>query len=62
MGFDFLCAPELEFFILDENESTIAQPSDMRGYFDWDPSELGETMRRKMSDYALNMGIDIEVL
>ncbi|MCP4761713.1 MAG: glutamine synthetase [archaeon] len=62
MGFNYYCAPELEFFILKESASKIAKPSDISGYFDWDPSGLGEQMRRKMSDYALKMGIEIECL
>ncbi|MBD3353999.1 MAG: glutamine synthetase [Candidatus Lokiarchaeota archaeon] len=61
-GFDFHCAPELEFFILKQDGDLAAKPSDLRGYFDWDPSEFNETMRRQMADYCLKMGIDIEVL
>lgn len=62
MGYEFFCAPELEFFILKEDGDMLAKPSDLRGYFDWDPKELNEQMRRKMADYCLKMGIDIEVL
>ncbi len=62
MGFEFFCAPELEFFILNEDYRTVARPSDMRGYFDFDPSGINEIMRRQMSEYALQMGIEVECL
>lgn len=62
MGFKYICAPELEFFVLHGDGEKMAKPTDLRGYFDWDPSEFNELMRREMADYCLKMGIDIEVL
>lgn len=61
MGFVFKCAPELEFFILEENESTIPTPMDFSGYFDLHPSGVTEDLRRKMADTAELFEIDIEV-
>lgn len=61
MGFIYKCAPELEFFILEENESTIPMPMDFSGYFDLHPSGISEDLRRKMADTAELFGIDIEV-
>ncbi|MHA1727945.1 MAG: type I glutamate--ammonia ligase [Promethearchaeota archaeon] len=62
MGYKYFCAPELEFFVLHEDGVQVARPSDMRGYFDYDPGDEDEILRRKIADYCLKMGIDIEVL
>ncbi|MBD3354001.1 MAG: hypothetical protein GF364_21140 [Candidatus Lokiarchaeota archaeon] len=62
MGYDFYCAPEMEFFLLKPDLETVAKPSDMRGYFDFDPHDVNEKMRRQMSEYCLKMGIEIEAL
>ncbi len=62
-GFDFYCAPELEFFILEKNSGDkIFSPSDMRGYFDYDPYDINERMRFTIAEYCDAMGIEIEVL
>jgi len=60
-GFIFKCAPELEFFILEENESVVPTPMDFSGYFDLHPSGVSEDIRRKMADAAECFGIEIEV-
>ncbi len=60
-GFIYKCAPELEFFILEENESMVPTPMDFSGYFDLHPSGISEDLRRKMADTAELFGIDIEV-
>jgi glutamine synthetase len=60
-GFIYKCAPELEFFILEENESVVPTPMDFSGYFDLHPSGISEDIRRKMADAAESFGIDIEV-
>ncbi|MFX1294603.1 MAG: glutamine synthetase family protein [Promethearchaeota archaeon] len=60
-GFIYKCAPELEFFILKEEKSTIPQPIDFSGYFDLHPGGISEDIRRKMADTAEHFGIDIEV-
>jgi len=60
-GFIFKCAPELEFFILEENESVVPTPMDFSGYFDLHPSGISEDIRRKMADAAECFGIEIEV-
>jgi glutamine synthetase len=62
MGFEYQCAPEMEFFILNEDGKDIAKPSDLRGYFDFDPSDKNEIMRRQMSEYCMKMGMEIEHL
>ena len=62
-GFTFYCAPELEFFMLEKNSGEKAfSPSDMRGYFDYDPYDISELMRYTMAEYCDAMGIEIEVL
>lgn len=60
MGFDYYCSPEMEFFLVEPDLKTVAKPSDLRGYFDFDPSDKNEKIRRLMSDYCLKMGMDIE--
>ncbi|MHA1291865.1 MAG: type I glutamate--ammonia ligase [Promethearchaeota archaeon] len=62
-GFEYFCAPELEFFILEKNtKEEIFSPSDMRGYFDYDPYDINEKMRYTIAEYCDAMGIEIEVL
>jgi glutamine synthetase len=62
-GFKYFCAPEMEFFILDQehNESAF-KPSDMRGYFDYDPYDINERIRYTIAQYCDAMGIKIEAL
>ncbi len=63
LGFTFNCAPEMEFFILEQDtkEETFS-PSDMRGYFDYDPYDINERMRYTIAEYCDAMGIEIEAL
>lgn len=62
-GYDFLCAPEMEFFILEQNTREESfSPSDMRGYFDYDPYDINEKMRYTIAEYCDAMDIEIEVL
>lgn len=62
-GFEFYCAPEMEFFILDqEAKRSPFKPSDMRGYFDYDPYDINEKMRYTIAGYCDKMGIEIEAL
>ena len=62
-GYTFYCAPELEFFILDRGAKEDSfKPSDMRGYFDYDPYDINEKMRYTIAEYCDAMGIEIEVL
>jgi glutamine synthetase len=62
-GFNCYCAPEMEFFILnkDTHEEEF-KPSDLRGYFDYDPYDINEMMRYKIAQYCDKMGIEIEAL
>ncbi|TFG05014.1 MAG: type I glutamate--ammonia ligase [Promethearchaeota archaeon] len=60
-GFIYKCAPELEFFILEETDSMVPTPMDFSGYFDLHPSGISEDLRRKMADTAEEFKIDIEV-
>ena len=61
-GYTYNCAPELEFFVLNKNGSEAFGPSDMRGYFDYDPYDINEMMRYKIAEYCDAMGIEIEAL
>jgi len=63
MGYIYKCAPELEFFILTEEETELRapQPLDMKGYFDLHPGDITESLRREMCDIAEQFGITIEV-
>ena len=63
LGFEYMCAPEMEFFILDQEHSQADfKPSDMRGYFDYDPYDINERMRYTIAKYCDEMGIEIEAL
>jgi len=62
-GFKYFCAPEMEFFILDqEHKASAFKPSDMRGYFDYDPFDINERIRYTIAQYCDAMGIKIEAL
>lgn len=62
-GYTYSCAPEMEFFVLDEEmEKKGFKPSDMRGYFDYDPYDINEMMRYTIAEYCDAMGIEIEAL
>ncbi|HVB74173.1 MAG TPA: glutamine synthetase family protein [Ktedonobacteraceae bacterium] len=59
-GFDFLVAPELEFFLLQLGEKTPAPlPHDRGGYFDLS-TDLAAAVRRQMVLALQVMGIHIE--
>jgi glutamine synthetase len=62
-GLEYLCAPEMEFFALEKNlNKEEYDPSDLRGYFDFDPYDINETMRYTIALYCDAMGIEIEAL
>lgn len=62
-GLTYFCAPEMEFFALDKEVKKEAfKPSDMRGYFDFDPYDINEKMRYTIAQYCDAMGIEIEAL
>lgn len=60
-GMVFKCAPELEFFLLRERDTVAPTPIDLGGYFDLEPGEVTEDLRRDIADTAENFGIMIEV-
>ena len=62
LGYTYCCGPEMEFFLLEHDLNLVARHSDLRGYFDFDPSEKNELMRRQMSEYAMQMGIEVETV
>jgi len=60
MGFKFLVAPELEFFLLHlEGKTPMPLPHDRGGYFDLS-TDLAATVRRQMVQALQEMGIKIE--
>src|SRR6266849_2201695 len=60
MGFNFLVAPELEFFLLHlEDKIPTPLPHDRGGYFDLS-TDLAATVRREMVQALQQMGIRIE--
>jgi len=61
-GYNFICAPELEFFIVKESENGgLPTPIDLAGYFDFHPGDLTEDLRREIADTAEAFGIEIEI-
>ncbi len=60
MGFKFLAAPELEFFLLHfEGKTPMPLPQDHGGYFDLS-TDLATIVRRQMVHALQHMGITIE--
>jgi glutamine synthetase len=60
MGFTFLVAPELEFFLLRlEDRTPMPLPHDRGGYFDLS-TDLASSVRRQMVQALQQMGIRIE--
>src|SRR6266480_2336267 len=60
MGYDFLAAPELEFFLLRlEDKTPMPLPHDRGGYFDLS-TDLAAAVRRQMVHVLQEMGIRIE--
>jgi glutamine synthetase len=57
----FKCAPELEFFIVKDNDGGTPTPIDMAGYFDFHPGDLTDDLRREICDTAEQFGIEIEI-
>ena len=60
-GMTYFCAPELEFFLLKENEGATPTPIDLAGYFDYHPGDLTDGIRREIADLAELFGIEIEI-
>jgi len=60
-GMIFKCAPELEFFLLKERDAVAPTPIDLGGYFDVEPGEVTEDLRREIADTAESFGITTEV-
>ena len=61
-GLTFYCAPEMEFFILTPDTKQEFKPSDLRGYFDYDPYDISEMIRYRIAEYCEAMGIDVECI
>ena len=61
-GLTFSCAPELEFFWLKATGEDAPKESDFRGYFDADPGDENQLMRREVAMYADHFGIKVEAL
>jgi glutamine synthetase len=62
MGYQFLAAPELEFFLLRLDEKTPTPlPHDRGGYFDLS-TDLAASVRRQMVRVLQQMGIPIEAI
>lgn len=60
MGYSFLIAPELEFFLLQlEGKTPTPLPHDRGGYFDLS-TDLAATVRRQMVSVLQSMGVRIE--
>ncbi|MFX1527326.1 MAG: glutamine synthetase family protein [Promethearchaeota archaeon] len=60
LGYTYYCAPEMEFFILTPDTEQAVKPSDMRGYFDYDPYDISEMIRYRIAEYCDAMGISVE--
>jgi glutamine synthetase len=61
-GFTFQCAPELEFFWLKPGGEGAPSETDFRGYFDADPADINQLMRREVGIFANAFGIEVETI
>ncbi|MFX1380311.1 MAG: type I glutamate--ammonia ligase [Promethearchaeota archaeon] len=61
-GYTYYCAPEMEFFILTPDTKQEFKPSDLRGYFDYDPYDISEMIRYQIAEYCDAMGINVECI
>jgi len=62
-GYYMMAAPELEFFILKENGATVPTGTDMRGYFDSDPTDESHLLKREIAQYAEKFpGVTVETV
>lgn len=52
LGYAMKAAPELEFFLLKEDGQHVPQATDVRAYFDADPSDESQLIRREIANYA----------
>lgn len=56
----YKCGPELEFFLLREGSERVA-PTDLGGYFDLHPLDLGEDIRMEIASSLEKLGLRTEV-
>ncbi len=62
-GLEYQCAPEMEFFWLKTGGEGVPIETDLRGYFDADPADENQLMRREVSLFAEEFpGLKIETL
>lgn len=61
-GLTYKCAPELEYFWLKPGGEGTPKESDFRGYFDSDPGDENQLMRREVAAYSEAFGIEIEAM
>jgi glutamine synthetase len=61
-GLTFKCAPEMEFFWLKPSGEGAPRESDFRGYFDADPADENQLMRREVAQYCDAFGIEVECM
>ncbi|MCK5506694.1 MAG: glutamine synthetase [Thermodesulfovibrionia bacterium] len=61
LGMSYICAPELEFFIVKEEDHGLPTPIDLAGYFDFHPGDLTDQLRRDIADTAELFDIEIEL-
>jgi len=59
-GWDLVCAPEIEFFLLEKDENGVFSPHDRATYFDIPPYDAGTEFRKDMSRLLDSLGITTE--
>ena len=61
LGFDFFCAPELEFFYFAEgNPAKALEPLDTGSYFDLTTADVASDLRKRTIHMLESMGIPVE--
>jgi glutamine synthetase len=59
-GWDFLLAPEVEFFLLEKNNDGTYRPNDLASYFEIPPYDKGTEFRKDLSRALDSMGVVAE--
>ncbi len=52
LGYKYFAAPEMEYFWLKSDKGSVPTESDMRGYFDADPGDENQMMRREIAIFS----------
>jgi len=61
LGCEFMVAPELEFFMFNDDESRIPVPCDIGGYFESSVKDVASDVRKDIMNAMASLGIKVEM-